>query len=417
MLKQIKNNELVKTFRALEGNPKWSIMTEPLWFVPFSLYSPFASVYMYALGLTELEIGLVLSVGMILQVFFALISGVVTDKIGRRKATFYFDTIGWSIPCLLWAFSQNIWWFLLAAGFNAVFQITNTSWTCLFSEDCPEKHLVNAFTLIQFAGMLSVFIAPLSIVLIDHYSLIPVVRGLYFMSAISMTIKFVLLYIYGGETRQGKIRMEETKNTPWFDLLKGYKEVLVQILSSRKMMLVLIFMGLVNTSTIATTNFFALYITNHLGLSDGFVAVFPIIRTVVMMLFVICMQGVLNRLSIRHSVVIGFGFHICAHILLIVAPVESIEMVIGYTLLEAVGYSIVMPRKDALMTQFVDPKERSRIYALLHMAMIAISAPFGSIIGYLSEVNGIYPFLFNIILFMLGSIIIYRSRSLIELER
>lgn len=104
MLQKLKNHVLAQTFRELKGNPKWSICTEPLWFIPYSLFVPFQTLYMRKLGLTSLEIGTTLTVGFLLQMFFALIGGVITDKMGRRKATVIFDTLGWTVPCLIWAF-------------------------------------------------------------------------------------------------------------------------------------------------------------------------------------------------------------------------------------------------------------------------------------------------------------------------
>ena len=63
MLRKLKNHVLAQTFRELKGNPKWSICTEPLWFIPYSLFVPFQTLYMRKLGLTSLEIGTTLTVG------------------------------------------------------------------------------------------------------------------------------------------------------------------------------------------------------------------------------------------------------------------------------------------------------------------------------------------------------------------
>ena len=260
MLQKLKNHVLAQTFRELKGNPKWSICTEPLWFIPYSLFVPFQTLYMRKLGLTSLEIGTTLTVGFLLQMFFALIGGVITDKMGRRKATVIFDTLGWTVPCLIWAFSQNFWWFLAAAAVNAAFQITNTSWNCLFIEDCPPKHITNAFTLIQMCGMLSVFFSPLAVMLVGKHDVVPVMRWLYLIAAISMLAKFLLLYHFGGETQIGKKRMEETRNLSYFSMMKGYGRVFLTMIKSGKMRLVVYFMALTNIIQIATTNFFSLYV-------------------------------------------------------------------------------------------------------------------------------------------------------------
>lgn len=415
-MQKLRNHVLVQTFRELKGNPKWSICTEPLWFIPYSLFVPFQTLYMRKLGLSSVEIGTTVTVGFILQMFFALIGGVITDKMGRRKATVIFDTLGWTVPCLIWAFSQNFWWFLAAAAVNAAFQITNTSWNCLFIEDCPPKHITNAFTLIQMCGMLSVFFSPLAVFLVGKYDVVPVMRWLYFIAAISMLAKFLLLYYFGGETKVGKKRMEETKNLSYFSMMKGYGAVFLTMIKSGKMRLVVYFMALTNIIQIATTNFFSLYVTEELHLSDELVAVFPVIRTLVMLAFVIGLQNLFQKLRMKVSFLVGFLMYIASHLLLLLTPEKNLLLVMGYTILEAAAYAVIIPRKDALMAHYVEQKERSRIYALYNVLMIGISVPFGSLIGWMFEVNPGLPFLFNIVLFGLCIFLTLASRDLSRLE-
>ena len=415
-MQKLRNHVLVQTFRELKGNPKWSICTEPLWFIPYSLFVPFQTLYMRKLGLSSVEIGTTVTVGFILQMFFALIGGVITDKMGRRKATVIFDTLGWTVPCLIWAFSQNFWWFLAAAAVNAAFQITNTSWNCLFIEDCPPKHITNAFTLIQMCGMLSVFFSPLAVILVGKYDVVPVMRWLYFIAALSMLAKFLLLYYFGGETKVGKKRMEETKNLSYFSMMKGYGTVFLTMIKSGKMRLVVYLMALTNIIQIATTNFFSLYVTEKIHLSDELVAVFPVIRTLVMLAFVIGLQNLFQKLRMKVSFLVGFFMYIASHLLLLLTPEKNLLLVMGYTVLEAAAYAVIIPRKDALMAHYVDQKERSRIYALYNVLMIGISVPFGSLIGWMFELNPGFPFLFNIALFCLCILLAMCSRDLSRLE-
>lgn len=416
MLEKLKNHILIKTFRELKGNTKWSICSEPFWFIPHSLFAPFQTLYMSKIGLNSLEIGTTLTVGFIVQMLCALIGGVITDKMGRRKTTVIFDTLGWTIPCLIWAFSQNFLCFLIAAAINATCQITNTSWTCLFTEDCPDKYITTAFTLTQMCGMLSVFFAPLAVVLVGKYDVVPVMRWIYFISAFSMLIKFLMLYYFGNETEIGRQRMEETKDISYFTMLKGYKDVFLQMLKSSKMRLVVYFMALSNISQIATGSFFSLYVTEKLHLSDSIVAVFPVIRTFVMLAFVIGLQRIFEELRMKYSFAIGFLMYIVSHLLLLSAPEGNLLMAVGYTFLEAAAYAVIVPRRDAIMTYYADKQERSRIYALYFVLMTVISVPFGSIVGGLFDINPGYPFIFNIILFGIGISFSLFSRDLAQLE-
>src|ERR1044071_4147917 len=76
----LKNHSLITTLKSLTGNPRGCVYTEPLWGVPFNLYAPYISIYMLALGLTDTEIGTILSISWGFQIILAFLSGVITDK-------------------------------------------------------------------------------------------------------------------------------------------------------------------------------------------------------------------------------------------------------------------------------------------------------------------------------------------------
>ncbi len=69
------SHSLIVTLRSLTGNPRGCVYTEPLWGIPYNLFAPYASVYMVALGLSDKDIGIVLSVSWGFQVLWALLSG------------------------------------------------------------------------------------------------------------------------------------------------------------------------------------------------------------------------------------------------------------------------------------------------------------------------------------------------------
>ena len=77
-------HSLIVALRSLTGNPRGCVYTEPLWGIPYNLFAPYVSVYMVALGLSDKDIGIVLSVSWGFQVLWALLSGAITDKVGRR---------------------------------------------------------------------------------------------------------------------------------------------------------------------------------------------------------------------------------------------------------------------------------------------------------------------------------------------
>lgn len=414
---KLQKHDLFRTLFEIKGNPRICLFTEPLWNIPYNLFAPFATLYMYALGVKDTQIGLILSIGMCFQVISALFGGVITDKLGRRITTIIFDTVSWSVPCLIWTFAQNFWWFLAAAIFNSLFQITNISWNCLFVEDCEPRHMVNIFTWVQVTGLIAVFFAPISTLLVEQFSMVVAVRWIYFFSFLSMTAKFVILFLCGTETEQGYKRMAETKNTSMLQLFIGYKDVLKKMIHSPAMMFIVVFMVLNNIYTMVTTNFFGLYITQNLGIPEQLVAIFPMLRAGVMLLFILLIQHIFNRMKYRPVMMMGLGLYIISHVILLLAPPQNLAMIWAYTLTEAFAFALVNPRKDSLSVLFIDKEERSRAYGLLYIIIIACSAPFGWLVGCLSSMNRTLPFALNIIVFITCIVLIFCSKTLRSHDR
>ena len=417
IIDRLKSNELISAFLDLSGNPKACVCTEPLWYIPYNLFIPFATVYMFNLGLNDSQIGLIASIGMVLQMFSAFLGGVITDKFGTRKTSFVVDVISWSIPCLLWAFAQNFWWFLAAASLNSILHICSNSWNCLLVEDCDKSKLVNVFSMIQMCGLFAVFIAPLSALLVDHFSLIPVVRCLYIFSCLSMTAKFYLLYRFSTETKQGIKRMEETKHVSIFKLLAGYKDVFFKMIRSRAMLIVLLVMVSYHVTDTTTLNFFGIYATQTLHVPDSYLAIFPIIRAAIMLIFILMFQARINRLPYRPVMLCGYGLFMLSHILLLIAPHENPFYLMFYTLVEACSLVCIVPRKDSLNALFVDEQERSRVSGLIFMTMVGVASPFGWIAGLLSSVDRRFPFILNIVIFVIVSIAVLCSKEITMLDR
>ncbi|HSG44307.1 MAG TPA: MFS transporter, partial [Anaerolineales bacterium] len=199
------NHSLITTLKNLRGNPRGCVYNEPLWGIPYFLYLPYVSIYMLALGLTDLQIGSIASVSLGFQVFFALFGGIITDKLGRRRTTLIFDILSWTVPSIISAIAQNYWYFLIAGIVNSVWRVTHNSWNCLLVEDADKDQLVDIYSWIYIAVTLSGFFAPIAGLLIGKFSMVPTVRGLYIFAAIMFTIKAYITYRMTEETQQGKI--------------------------------------------------------------------------------------------------------------------------------------------------------------------------------------------------------------------
>jgi MFS family permease len=366
---------------------------------------------MLALGLSDKQIGLILSVSWGFQIFLALLSGAVTDKLGRRRTTLIFDILCWTIPSLISAVAQNFWYFLAAGIINSMWRITHNSWTCLLVEDADPDQLVDIYTWIYIANLIVGFIAPLAGVLIGIFSLVPTVRGLYFFAAGMFMLKAVVTYWMTEETAQGKIRMLETRDQSVFHVLSGYKGILRELLRTPQTLYTAGIMLIISITSLISGSFWGIIVTEKLHIPAGNIAIFPFVKSAIMLTFFFFVMPRLNKMHFKLPMVVGFLGYVVSQWMLIAAPELGYFTLIFSVFLEACSFAAVSPLVDQLTVLTVNAKERARIQSILYVGIILLTSPFGWIAGTLSEINKDLPFLLNIALFVVGAGLAYIAGS------
>lgn len=403
----MKNHSLFTALLSLKGNPRGCVYFEPLWGIPFNLYTPYVSLYMLAIGLNEKEIGLILSISWFFQIFLALISGAVTDKLGRRLTTLIFDILSWSVPALISAFAQNFWYFLIAGIINSLWRITLNSWNCLLVEDAEKDQIVDIYTWIYIANLFVGFIAPLAGVLIGVFSFVPTMRGLYIFAAVMFTLKAVLTYLWTEETAQGKIRLVETKEQSVFHVLSEYKGVFRDLLRTPRTLYTAGIMLVMSITVLVSNNFWSIFVTEKLQISTQNLAIFPFIKSAIMLIFYFTVMPRISKMHFKFPMLVGFIGYVASHLVLVTAPSGNYGFLIFSVFLEACSMAAVSPLLDQMIVLAVDPKERARIQSILYVIVILFTSPFGWIAGNLSAMNKNFPFYLNIGLFVIGVILTY----------
>ena len=399
------NHSLITTLKNLRGNPRGCVYTEPLWGIPFNLYSPYISIYMLALGLSDKQIGLIVSISWGFQIFLALLSGVVTDKLGRRRTTLIFDILSWSVPALISALAQNFWYFLAAGIVNSFWRITDNSWTCLLVEDADQSQLVDIYTWIYIANIMVGFIAPLTGILIGVFSLVPTMRGLYIFAAIMFTLKAIVTYRMTEETGQGKIRLHETRHQSFFDVLGEYKGVLRAVLHTPQTLYTAGILLVLGIASMISGSFWAIIVTEKLHIPAQNLAFFPFIKSAIMLLFFFVVMPRIGKMHFKVPLVLGFLGFVLSQFLLVTAPDRNYFFLVISVLLEACCFATVSPLVDKMVVLSIDAKERARIQSIIYVGTILITSPFGWIAGNLSALDKALPFLLNITLFAVGAVL------------
>jgi MFS family permease len=376
-----------------------------MWGLSMNLCLPYASVYMLALGLKDSEVGFIATVYMLVQVFFAFLSGAITDKLGRRKTTAIFDFISWSIPCLIWMQARGFWFFFVAALFNGTMKVTTNSWDCLMVEDAEKSQITRIYSLVIICGQLSALFAPISSILVSRFTLVPAIRILYINAFVVMTAKLVILYAVSRETGTGIVRMRETKGKSLFTLLKGYGGVFRIIAKSKGTVFSLVIAALVGAVAMVNTTFWQVIVSKKLLIPDPLLPVFPMFRSVLAIVFLFTIVPRLARLTLRTPLLLGFCVYLAGQTLLILTPVSGI---FRYVLLcvslsfDGFGSGTLAMLAESLVALHVNREERARVMSIQHMIIMFATSPFGWIGGILSGISRNLPFVLTISMLVLG---------------
>ncbi|MBD2871626.1 MFS transporter [Paenibacillus arenilitoris] len=383
----------------LPKNARGCLLYEPLFLIPYSMFSTYATIYMFEMGLSETAIGWVTTLTLLVQVFSSFISGFLTDKLGRKRALLYFDVLSWTVGTLLWAVSQNIWFFIVAAVVNGFQRVPHTAFYCLLVEDTEPKDRTFVFSVLQFVGMLGGLFAPLGGLLVAHYGLIPGMRIMYALACVCMTIQFVGRHFATRETDIGLRKMEETRSLGLMAGLLEYKGILRGMAGNKPLLLIFGVYILFQFQLTLKTTYLSLFFVEHLKLDSGLVSIFPAVTSVFMLL---SMWLLLPRLGDNrlHAVMMwGFFVSLASNLLLILPLPGMMVWLVVSTILAAVGTMMTYPYLEAAVANAIDDENRAGIFAMLSVLILLVISPSGIIGGWAYKLDPNLPILLIVLSF------------------
>ena len=405
IMRVMRKNYMVDTFFRLKGNARACIWTEPLWGVPFNLYAPYVTRYMVALGLSMTDIGLVTTISLISQVVSSILSGVLTDKLGRRWCTFVFDFLSWSVPEILWACSQNFTWFVVAALFNGLWKITDNSWSLLLVEDTPHDQIVPVFSLASFMGVIATFIAPLSKFAVDAFSLVTTMRVLYAITFVSMTVKFFVLFFFSRETTVGKKRLALTKNVSIFRSLYECKDVYLSIIREKRMLLTLGILAVYSLINSVNGNVWATYVVEYLGIQESDLSWFSMIKGGITLVAILALVPRLKNITFKRPMLVSISMFALSEATLLALGIFGASSAVVWVALvacvglEAMAMAMLGPLTSSLLFFHANPEERARVYGMVYATISLMVCLFPVAIGWLADLSLYIPYFINLGLF------------------
>jgi MFS family permease len=393
-----------------------------------NLCLPYASVYMLALGIRDVQLGFITTIGMLSQVVFGLLGGVITDKLGRRLTTAVFDFLAWCVPCVVWFAASLVgarWafgMFLGASVINGVLQVTQNSWDCLMVEDARRDQITSIYSLVIVAGQMSAIFAPIASVLVAQYSLVPAVRILYVNAFVVMVVKLIWLYVWSHETEMGVQRMAETKGHSIWALMAGYGQVVRLIVRSPGTIFSLVISIIVGATSSVNTTFWQVLVSKKLLVPDPLLPIFAMGRSVIAMVFLFTVvPRITTSTNLKKPLLVGFGAYVVGQAILATIPgptggagTATYLLLSTSLVFDGFGIGLLAMLAESLVALHVDRLERSRVMAVQRTLIMLCVSPFGWIGGVLSGLSRSLPFVLTVSVLALGAVVTlgyYRRRD------
>jgi len=115
-----------------------------------------------AVGLSEVQIGLLSTILTFSSILLPLAGGYLADKFGRKRILMLFDTFSWISSLMVWIITRNLWYAFAAYILESLSCVIYSVWECLLVEDTvPERRsgIYGYISLIYNVGTLSTPIA------------------------------------------------------------------------------------------------------------------------------------------------------------------------------------------------------------------------------------------------------------------
>ncbi|HMB25384.1 MAG TPA: hypothetical protein VKP08_21225, partial [Anaerolineales bacterium] len=238
---------------------------------------------------------------------------------------------------------------------------------------------------------------------------VPTMRGLYFFAAVMFTVKAVVTYFLTEETRQGKVRLEQTRGQSLWSALSEYPAILRDLLRAPQMLYTVGIILVLNISNLIVGNFWSIIVTEKLHVPPEGLSIFPFIRSAIILSFFFFVMPRINRIHFKLPMVIGFLGFIASQVILVTAPAQGYVFLVLSVFLEACSFAVVSPLVDRMTALTIEPQERARILSIVFVIVILLSSPFGWIAGTLSGINKDLPFILNMALSVAGAILAYAA--------
>ena len=379
-------------FGCLKGNARVCIAFHPLWGVPYTFYTYYISLYLKEIGLTDTALGRLMVAGTVASFLFSFISAPLVDRMGRKRATFVFDLLSSALPPLVYLFSKNFFFALLAVILFNTNKIMSIAYYLVMIEDSDEESRIVAFNLFNIITVAAGLLIPLAGIFVDRYGVVATERAFLTLSFLMMTAMILFRNMLLKETAIGqKLRSASAQKglgaflreayKPYGDALSFLRRNRVALLFVLINILFYVYMNLGSNYSL----YFVPYFTDRLAMDAMQSSVLGSVYYGGMLFAMILINPLFGRRGLIFGVRMSALVTLLGLVALVVIPAGAYALAIAATLVMALGYGMLKSEVDGGLAVYTGSEYQSGVYALANL----VSSGLGIVVTALCAV--LYP--------------------------
>jgi MFS family permease len=376
------------------------VITEGVAAISFGWVGTYLPLYMLALGVTKVQIGLLASVLIATKLLSTLAGGYLADRMGRKRVLVVFDIFCWGVPMFLYAVAQNPIYFFVGRLVNGLVYVVMPSFECLFVEDVPVEHRPAVFGALQFLQAGARLFAPVSGLLVAWLGLVPAGRLMTAITAVSSISIAVVRQFTMHETTMGRERMSAVADAPPWGLLREYAVALRDALRDRRLRTVLIVRNLAMFFTTMWLTYSVIYLTDPqgVGLSESSVAILPFVSALATIAVILLAAERWQSGRVYGNLLLGQGLWLVSAGVYLLAPAGAIGLFVVWAIVSALSTALYRPAQQSYWANVVGDRERAQVFAASSALTALVTLPAGPLAGALYELWPRGPFLLAVAL-------------------
>lgn len=361
-------------FGCLKGNDRVCIAFHSLWGVPYTFYTYYISLYLKEIGLTDTALGRLMVAGTVASFLFSFISAPLVDRMGRKRATFVFDLLSSALPPLVYLFSKNFFFALLAVILFNSNKIMSIAYYLVMIEDSDEESRIVAFNLFNIITVAAGLLIPIAGIFVDRYGVVATERVFLIVSFLMMTAMILFRNMLLKETAIGeKLRAASAgKGLAAFfkEAYKPYADAMAFLRRNRAALLFVLINILFYVYMNLGSNYslyFVPYFTDRLGMDAMQSSVLGSVYYGGMLFAMILINPLFGRRGLIFGVRMSALVTLLGLVALVVIPAKAYALAIAATLVMALGYGMLKSEVDGGLAVYTGSEYQSGVYALANL--------------------------------------------------